>query len=70
MSTKIFSFIGLIVLILLAVLALPNYVNSFSTNPSASSILMSGLVVLLILVGAILLLLFGVIGVKGPSTKK
>ncbi|HEY6172353.1 MAG TPA: hypothetical protein VIX80_08860 [Candidatus Kapabacteria bacterium] len=70
MSTKIFSFIGLIALVLLAVLALPNYVSSFSTNPSASSILMSGLVVLLILVGAILLLLFGVIGLKGPSSKK
>jgi hypothetical protein len=69
MSTRIFSFIGLIALVILAVLALPNYVNSFSTNPSATSILMSGLVVLLILAGAVMLLLFGVIGIKGQAKK-
>jgi hypothetical protein len=69
MSTRIFSFIGLVALVVLAVIALPNYVSSFSTNPSATSILMSGLVVLLILAGAVMLLLFGVIGIKGSSKK-
>jgi hypothetical protein len=69
MTTKLFSFIGLVLLIVLAVIALPNYVSSFGTNPSATSILMTGLVILLILAGAVMLLLFGVIGIKGPQAK-
>lgn len=67
--TKLISFIGLIALVSLAVIALPNYISSFSTNPSNTSILMSGLVILLIIAGAVMLLLFGVIGMKNSSKK-
>lgn len=65
MLTRTLSFVALLSLITLLVIALPNFVNSFNTNPSVTSIIMSGLVVLMVLAGAIMLLLLGVIGING-----
>jgi hypothetical protein len=69
MLTRSLSFIALLALLILLVIALPNFINSFNTNPSVTSIIMSGLVVLMVLAGAIMLLLFGVIGIKGNTVK-
>lgn len=68
MLTRLFSLIALVIMIVLLALALPGYVSSFANDPPVASIVMSGLIVVLMLVGAAMLLLFGVIGVKG-STK-
>jgi hypothetical protein len=56
-------------MIVLLVLALPNYVDSFASDPPVASIVMSGLIVVVMLVGAAMLLLFGVIGIKGSGEK-
>ena len=70
MLTRLFSLVALVVMITLLVLALPGFVSSFENNPPVSSIVMSGLIVVLMLVGAAMLLLFGVIGIKGSSERK
>jgi hypothetical protein len=68
MMTRIFSLAGLILLVLLAVLALPNWIRMLSsTEFSLPSVLMSGLVIIVFLAGAIMLFLFGVIGRKEPQ---
>jgi hypothetical protein len=69
MLTRVLSLIALIALIALLAIGLPTFINSFSTNPSVTSIVMSGLIVLTILAGAVLLLLFGVLGMKSGATK-
>lgn len=69
MLTRLLSFIALVVMIVLLALALPSFVGSFENNPPVASIVMSGLIVVLMLIGAAMLLLFGVIGVKGPERK-
>lgn len=69
MSTRIFSFIALIIMIVLLVMALPGYVSSFENDPPVASIVMSGIVVVVMFIGAAMLLLFGVIGVKGSAKK-
>jgi hypothetical protein len=69
MLTRLFSLIALIVMIVLLVLALPGYVNSFAGDAPVASIVMSGLIVVLMLIGAAMLLLFGVIGIKGSADK-
>ena len=56
-------------MIVLLVLALPAYVGSFATDAPVASVVMSGLVVVVMLAGAAMLLLFGVIGIKGPADK-
>lgn len=70
MLTRLFSLIALIVMIVLLVLALPGFVGSFNSDPPVASIVMSGLIVVFMLVGAAMLLLFGVIGIKGPAERK
>ena len=70
MLTRLFSLIALVVMITLLVLALPGFVGSFESDPPVASIVMSGLIVVLMLVGAAMLLLFGVIGIKGSSERK
>ena len=57
-------------MIVLLVLALPGFVGSFASDPPVASIVMSGLIVVLMLIGAAMLLLFGVIGTKGSSERK
>ncbi len=57
-------------MLVLLVLALPSFVGSFDNDPPVASIVMSGLIVVFMLVGAAMLLLFGVIGVKGSSERK
>jgi hypothetical protein len=69
MITRIFSLVALIVMIVLLVLALPKYVGSFASDPPIASVVMSGLIIVLMLLGAAMLLLFGVIGVKGTEKK-
>lgn len=69
MLSRILSLIALVALILLLAIGLPTFINSFNTNPSVTSIVMSGLIVLTILAGAVLLLLFGVLGLKSKATK-
>ncbi|MEP7234323.1 MAG: hypothetical protein ABI778_03410 [Ignavibacteriota bacterium] len=69
MVTRFFSLIALLMLLTLLAICLPNFINSFSTNPSVTSIVMTGLVILLILAGAIMLLLFGVLGIKDNAVK-
>jgi len=68
MMTRIFSLVGLILLVLLAALSLPNWIKGF-TSPEFNlpGILMSGLVIILFLAGAVSLFLFGVIGRKEPQ---
>jgi hypothetical protein len=70
MLTKVLSLVALLVMLLLLALSLPTYINSFSTNPSVTSIVMTGLLVLVILVASVMLLLFGVIGIKGAPAKR
>ncbi len=70
MLTRILSLVALIVMITLLALSLPTFIDSFNTNPSVTSIMMSGLVVLLMLAGAVMLLLFGVLGIKGEVVKQ
>lgn len=70
MLTRLFSLVALVIMITLLVLALPGFVGSFENNPPVASIVMSGLIVVLMLIGAAMLLLFGVIGVKGSSERK
>ena len=66
--TRIFSLAGLIILVLLAVLSLPNWIRMLSsTEFSLPSVLMSGLVIIVFLAGAVMLFLFGVIGRKEPQ---
>ena len=69
MLTRIFSLIALMMLIGLLAIGLPNFINSFNTNPSVTAIMMTGLVILLILAGAIMLLLFGVLGIRDKAVK-
>jgi type II secretory pathway pseudopilin PulG len=69
MLTRFFSLIALMMLIGLLAIGLPNFINSFNTNPSVTSIMMVGLVILLILAGAIMLLLFGVLGINDKTSK-
>jgi hypothetical protein len=69
MLSRVLSLIALVMLIALLAIGLPTFINSFNTNPSVSAIVMSGLIVLTILVGAVLLLLFGVLGMKGSAPK-
>ncbi|MEI8133687.1 MAG: helix-turn-helix transcriptional regulator [bacterium] len=61
--------IALMILIGLLAIGLPTFINSFSTNPSVTAILMTGLVIITILAGAIMLLLFGVIGIHDNAAK-
>lgn len=70
MLTRIFSLVALVIMITLLALSLPTFIDSFNTNPSVTSIMMSGLVVLLMLAGAVMLLLFGVLGIKGEAVKQ
>ena len=68
MLTRIFSLAGLLILVLLAVLSLPNWIRMLSsTEFSLPSVLMSGLVIIVVLAGAVMLFLFGVIGRKEPQ---
>lgn len=69
MLTRILSSIALVVMLVLLVLALPKYVGSFASDPPVASIVMSGLIIVVMLIGAAMLLLFGVIGVRGPGGK-
>ncbi len=69
MLTKVLSLVALVVMITLLAIALPNYINLFSTNPSVTAIVMTGLLVLVILAASVMLLVFGVIGIKGRSAK-
>jgi hypothetical protein len=64
MLTRSLSLVGLVVLVLLAVIALPNWIRAFSDNVSPSAIVVSGLVVVTILAGAVMLMVLGVIGLK------
>jgi hypothetical protein len=70
MLTRLLSLVALIVMIVLLVLALPAYVGSFAGDAPVASVVMSGLIVVVMLAGAAMLLLFGVIGIKGPGDKK
>jgi hypothetical protein len=68
MTTRIFSLVGLILLILLAAISVPNWIKGLSaTDFSLASVLMSGLVIIVFLAGAVMLFLFGVIGRKEPQ---
>jgi hypothetical protein len=69
MTSKFLSLIALMTLIGLLAIGLPTFINSFNTNPSVTAILMTGLVLIMILAGAIMLLLFGVIGIKDNTAK-
>ena len=69
MTTKFFSLIALMALITLLALGLPTFINSFNTNPSVTAIVMTGLVLITILAGAIMLLLFGVLGINDKAAK-
>ncbi len=69
MTTKFLSLLALIALVTLLALGLPTFINSFNTNPSVTAILMTGLVLITILVGAIMLLLFGVLGINDKAAK-
>ena len=64
MLTRSLSLVALVILILLAVIALPNWIHAFNDNVSPSAIVVSGLVVVLILAGAVMLMVLGVIGLK------
>ena len=69
MTTKFFSLIALIALVGLLALGLPTFINSFNTNPSVTAIIMTGLVIITILAGAVMLLLFGVLGINDKAAK-
>jgi O-antigen ligase len=69
MTTKFLSLLALVALITLLALGLPTFINSFNTNPSVTAIMMTGLVLLTILAGAIMLLLFGVLGINDKAAK-
>jgi len=69
MTTKFLSLIALMALITLLALGLPTFINSFNTNPSVTAIIMTGLVLITILAGAIMLLLFGVLGINDKAAK-
>lgn len=69
MVIRAMSLVALIVMIVLLALALPAYVGSFSGDAPVVSVVMSGLIVVVMLVGAAMLMLFGVIGIKGPAKK-
>ena len=69
MTTKFFSLIALMALIGLLAIGLPTFINSFNTNPSVTAILMTGLVLITILAGAVMLLLFGVLGINDKAAK-
>jgi hypothetical protein len=65
--TKFFSLIALVILVGLLAIGLPTFINSFNTNPSVSSIVMTGFVLLTIFAGAVMLLLFGVLGINDKA---
>jgi putative exporter of polyketide antibiotics len=67
MLARILSLVALITLITLLAIGLPTFINSFNTNPSVPAIVMSGFVVLTLLVCAIMLLLFGVLGMGSKA---
>ena len=68
MLTRVLSLVALIILITLAAIALPNWIQALSMGDvSPSAIFVSGLFVVIILAGAVMLLLFGVIGVNSPQ---
>lgn len=69
MLSRVLSLIALVALIALLALGLPTFINSFNTNPSVTSIVMSGLIIVTIFAGAVLLLLFGVLGMKSSTPK-
>lgn len=69
MTTKFFSLIALMALIGLLAIGLPTFINSFNTNPSVTAILMTGLVLITILAGAVMILLFGVLGINDKAAK-
>lgn len=69
MLTRFLSLIALMALIILLAISLPNFINSFNTNPSITAIIMTGLVIITILAGAIMLLLFGVLGINDKAAK-
>ncbi len=69
MLTRVFSLIALMILVGLLALGLPNFINSFNTNPSVTAIIMTGLVIITILAGAVMLLLFGVLGINDKAAK-
>ncbi|MDP4219987.1 MAG: hypothetical protein Q8916_00430 [Bacteroidota bacterium] len=69
MTTRFFSLIALMALIALLAIGLPTFINSFNTNPSVTAIFMTGLVVITILAGAVMLLLFGVLGINDKPAK-
>jgi hypothetical protein len=69
MTTRFLSLIALMALIALLAIGLPNFINSFNTNPSVTAIVMTGLVIITILAGAVMLLLFGVLGINDKDAK-
>ena len=71
MLTRSFSLVALILLIVLSALALPNWINSVKVGDThPSNVIMSGVVVILILAGAVMLLLFGVLRVNAKPAKE
>ena len=69
MTTKFFSLIALMALVGLLAIGLPTFINSFNTNPSVTAIIMTGLVLITILAGAVMILLFGVLGINDKAAK-
>jgi hypothetical protein len=69
MTTKFFSLIALMALIGLLAIGLPTFINSFNTNPSVTAIIMTGMVIITIFAGAVMLLLFGVLGINDKDAK-
>jgi len=69
MTTKFFSLIALMALVGLLAIGLPTFINSFNTNPSVTAIVMTGLVLITIIAGAVMLLLFGVLGINDKAPK-
>ena len=68
MLTRIFSLVGLILLVLLAALSLPSWIKALSQPDfNLAGVIMSGVVIILILAGAVMLMLFGVIGRHAPK---